>query len=122
MLKGFGDMSSLFASMYANCVSDEHIISEREEELGDVRDAIIAEIETAASRDDLERLQSQLRLNSQQLGKDALREYAIAEKRNRALMDRVYVCDDSSEERMKGFQWFDEGCPVELLGYPELDV
>jgi hypothetical protein len=122
LLKGFGDMSMLFASMYANCRSDEQVISEREDELMDIRDAIVAEIETAVGRDDLERLQSQLRLNSQQLERDALLENAITEKRKRALMDDLYVCDDESDQRMKGFQWFDEGCPVELLGYPELGV
>jgi len=119
LLKGFGDMSSVFASMYANFVSDEQIISEREEELEEIRDSIIAEIETAPSSDDLERLQIQLRLNSQQREKRALIEYAFTEKRNRALMDEVYLCDDPSEQRMKGFQWFDDGCPVELHGYPE---
>jgi len=122
LLKGYGSASGLFAGMYANCQDDYTIISEREEELSEIREVIVADIEKATSSEELVELQDQLRKNSQSLEKTVLVEYAKQEKRERALNERVHFCDDASDERMKGLQWCEDRCPLEIRGWPELTV
>ena len=66
------------------------------------------------------KLREKIEAVRQQLDDGALNQSVVEEIRTRALNDDIFFGDADSAERMNGFQWCDEGCPVEIRGEPEL--
>lgn len=131
LLHGLGGSSLLFASMYGNCGWIEDEIDRRreslEEELEDLEEQLEERVDDleeqfgeVLSDESVNKLRKKIEAVRQQLDDGALNQSIVEEIRTRTLTDDIFFGDADSAERMNGFQWCDEGCPVEIRGEPEL--
>ena len=131
LLHGFGGSSLLFASMYTNCGWIENEVDRRreslEEELEDLEeqleervDDLEEQVGEISSDESSNKLREKIEAVRQQLDDEALNQSVVEDIRTHAVNDDIFFGDADSAERMNGFQWCDEGCPVEIRGEPEL--
>lgn len=120
LLDGFGGSSLLFASMYGNCGWIEKEIERRRDSLDEELDDLEEQLEDASCEETANKLKKEIETVRQQLDDGALNQIVVEEVRVQALTDNIFYGDDESAERLNGFQWCEDGCPVVIRGDPEL--
>ena len=119
LMVGFGGDAPLFMSMYANCYSMDDEIDRRISDLEEALEQFEWQREQATSDEIKSGLQDSIDAVRQEI-EDGIRPQDIIEElRVRAGGDAIYYGDEESGERMNGFQWCNEGCPVVIRGEPE---
>jgi hypothetical protein len=128
LAKGFGGEPELFLALYLACRDIQTLISDKEseleDELFDLREQfedelnwLNAESVTDECNKNIERLRNEIKCFESMLEHESLRETVIEELRNEAFDEPSIFADDEAHfERMNGFNWCMEGCPIENLG------
>ena len=128
LAKGFGGEPELFLALYLACRDIQSLISDKESELEDelfnLREQfedelnwLNAESVTDECKKNIERLRKEIKCFESMLEHESLREAVIEELRNEAFDEpSVFADDEAHFERMNGFNWCMEGCPIQNLG------
>lgn len=119
LMEGFGGVEPLFMSMYANCYSMEEESEERINDLEEELEQFEWQLEQATSDEMKSRLQTSIDALRQKIEDGMHPQDIIKELRLRAGGDDIYYGDEESGERLNGFLWCYEGCPVVIRGEPE---
>lgn len=119
LMEGFGGDAPLFMSMYANCYSMENEIDRRTRDLEEAREQFEWQLAQATSDEMKSRLQHSIDAIRKEIEDGIRPEDIIEDLRDRAGGDAIYYGDEESGERMNGYQWCNEGCPVVIRGEPE---
>lgn len=114
--QGFDGYPMLFGSMYAICYAIEDEIDQRKDSLEEELEELEKECEEAPSEEATQRLRAKMDSVRQQLAR--VTEDVTEEFRYRALGDSCFYGDEETLERLNGFQWCSEGCPVVITGHP----
>ena len=126
LAKGFGGETKLFLALYLACRDIQSLISDKESELEhelfdlrvqfeDELNRLNAESVTDECKTNIDRLRNEIKWFESKLEHESLRETVIEELRNKAFDDPSLYYDDDCE-RMSGFNWCMEGCPIQNLG------
>ena len=126
LAKGFGGEPELFLALYLACRDIQSLISDKEseleDELFDLRvqfedelNWLNAESVTDECKTNIDRLRNEIKWFESKLEHESLRETVIEELRNEAFDDPSLYYDDDCE-RLHGFNWCMEGCPIQNLG------
>ena len=126
LAKGFGGEPELFLALYLACRDIQSLISDKESELEhelfdlrvqfeDELNWLNAESVTDECKTNIDRLRNEIKWFESKLEHESLRETVIEELRNKAFDDPSLYYDDDCE-RMSGFNWCMEGCPIQNLG------
>ena len=128
LVEGFGGEPELFLALYLACRDIQSLISDKESELEDelfkLREQFEDELNwlNAESVKDeckanIDRLRNEIKWFESMLEHESLRETVIEELRNEAFDEpSVFADDEAHFERMNGFNWCMEGCPIQNLG------
>ena len=126
LVEGLGGEPELFLALYLACRDIQSLISDKESELEDelfkLREQFEDELNwlNAESVKDeckanIDRLRNEIKWFESMLEHESLRETVIEELRNEAF-DEPSLYDDDDCERLHGFNWCMEGCPIQNLG------
>ena len=128
LVEGFGGEPQLFLALYLACRDIHSLISDKESELEDelfnlreqFEDELIwlnAESVKDECKNNIERLRKKIECFESMLEHESLRDMVIEELTDEAFFEpSVYDDDEAHCERMNGFNWCMEGCPIQNLG------
>lgn len=122
LMSGFGGDSGLFMSMYANCHSIEDEIERRMSDLEDAASQVEWQLAQATSDELKQKLQAELDAVRQEIEDGINPQDVIEDFRFHAVADNIYFGDEDSQQRLNGYQWCNEGCPVVIHGEPWFDT
>ena len=128
LVEGFGGEPQLFLALYLACRDIQSLVLDKESELEDELSNLTeqfedelnrlnAESDEYESKKNVERLRNEIKCIESMLEHESLRETVIEELTNEAFCELAFSNqDDDDFERMNGFNWCMEGCPIQNLG------